>query len=226
MEEEEEEALKNHCRRMISRVLPQPSSSDRGRSTQHGGANGRERRTEFRDLRECNVNLPVPYSTSSPNLICQGPEVQTAPPQLILMLKLKTFNEEMKRAAELELHDPAVCSVCERQQASLALNIFIRRKKTQLQFQTLKGRLNTHWSYGECERWESLGKLSQSLLMPTTGFGRNNLVDVCGSRQPRVALATAKEREVTLATDEMRGYPDKNATGTHLTRPHCAFSDR
>lgn len=31
-----------------------------------------------------------------------------------------------------------------------------------------------------------------------------------------VSLATAKERGVALATDEMRGYPDKNATGTHL----------
>lgn len=78
----------------------------------------------------------------------------------------------------------------------------------------------------ECARWGSLGKISQSLSMPTTGFGRNNLVDVCGSQQPGVALATAKERGVTLATDEMRGYPDKNATGTHLSRSHCPFSDR
>lgn len=31
-----------------------------------------------------------------------------------------------------------------------------------------------------------------------------------------VSLATAKERGVALATDEMRGYPDKKATGTHL----------
>lgn len=46
------------------------------------------------------------------------------------------------------------------------------------------------------------------------------------SQQPRVALATAKERGVALATDEMRGYPDKNATGTHLTNPRCPFSDR
>ncbi|XP_034740304.1 uncharacterized protein LOC117952266 [Etheostoma cragini] len=158
------------------------SSSSRGRHAQHRGANGRERRTgvvagdEFRDLRECNVDLPFPYSTSSPNLICQGPEDLAVPPRLLLMLKLKTFNEKMKRAAEVELHDPAVCCVCERQQASLALESFIRRKKTQLQFQALKGRLNTHLSYRECARWGSLGEISQSLLMPTTGFGRNNLV--------------------------------------------------
>lgn len=31
-----------------------------------------------------------------------------------------------------------------------------------------------------------------------------------------VSLATAKERGVALVTDEMRGYPDKKATGTHL----------
>lgn len=48
----------------------------------------------------------------------------------------------------MELHDPAVCSACEQEQASLALNSFIRRKKTQLQFHTLKGRLNTHLGYG------------------------------------------------------------------------------
>lgn len=52
------------------------------------------------------------------------------------------------------------------------------------------------------------------------------LVDICGSQQPGVALATAEERGVALATDEMRGYPDKNATGTHLASPRCTFSDR
>ncbi|KAA8588508.1 hypothetical protein FQN60_009853 [Etheostoma spectabile] len=182
-EEEEEEALQNHCRRMISRVRnkrhPRSSSSERGRHAQHRGANGRERRTgvvagdHFRDLRECNVDLPFPYSTSSPNLICQGPEDLAAPPLLLLMLKLKTFNEKVKRRRSSTTPQSAVC---ERLQASLALESFIRRKKTQLQFQALKGRLNTHFNYGECARWGSLGEISQSLLMPTTGFGRNNLV--------------------------------------------------
>lgn len=62
--------------------------------------------------------------------------------------------------------------------------------------------------------------------MPLAGFGRHYSVDICGSQQPGVALATTKERGVALATDEMRGYPDKNATGTHLASPRCPFSDR
>lgn len=52
------------------------------------------------------------------------------------------------QAAEAEPHDPAACGVCERQRASLAFTGFIRRKKTQLQFQTLKARLNTHLGRG------------------------------------------------------------------------------
>lgn len=62
--------------------------------------------------------------------------------------------------------------------------------------------------------------------MPLTGFGRNYLVVICRSQQPGLVLETSKERGVALATDEMRGYPDKNATGTHLVRPGCPFSDR
>ena len=52
------------------------------------------------------------------------------------------------QAAEVELHDPAVCCVCEKEQASLALKSFIRRKTTQLRYQSLKARLNTHLSSG------------------------------------------------------------------------------
>lgn len=52
------------------------------------------------------------------------------------------------QAAEVELHDPAVCGVCEQEQASLALKSFIRRKTTQLRYQSLKARLNTHLSSG------------------------------------------------------------------------------
>lgn len=48
---------------------------------------------------------------------------------------------------------------------------------------------------------------------------------ICGSQQPGVSLATTKERGVALVTDEIRGYPDKKATGTHLARSHCPFSD-
>lgn len=48
------------------------------------------------------------------------------------------------KAAEVELHDPAACCECEQEQACVALKGFIRRKKTQLQFQTLNKRLNMH----------------------------------------------------------------------------------
>lgn len=48
------------------------------------------------------------------------------------------------KAAEVELHDPAACCECEQEQACVALKGFIRRKKTQLQFQTLNERLNMH----------------------------------------------------------------------------------
>ncbi|KAI4819474.1 hypothetical protein KUCAC02_004720, partial [Chaenocephalus aceratus] len=116
-------------------------------------------------------------------------------------------------AAEVELQDPAACRVCEQERASLALRSFIGRKKTQLKLQTLTGRLNTHLSYGPFNAphwiWEGTTK-----------------VVMCGSQQPVVAVATAKDRGVALATDEVRSYPDKNATGTHLARPHCPFSDR
>lgn len=80
--------------------------------------------------------------------------------------------------------------------------------------------------FQQCARWGSLCKFSQSPSMPLAGFGSNYLVEKCGSQQPGVALATPKERGVALATDETRGYPDKNATGTHLARPRCPFSDR
>ncbi|XP_049442502.1 uncharacterized protein LOC125894883 [Epinephelus fuscoguttatus] len=237
MAEEEEEALRRYCRRMIHRVRDkqqQLQSSEEDRGARRRQRSGCERQLvpgdEFRHPREC--SLPLPDCTTpqrdqtSPSLICQGPGVQPVPPQLISMLRLKTFKEDMRRAAEVELHDPAVCSECVQEQASLALTSFIRRKETQLQSQTLKGRLNTHLSYGECGGSGSWCNISQSPPMPLTGFGRNYLVEMCGSQQPEVALATPKERGVTLATDERRGYPDKNATGTHLARPRCPFSDR
>lgn len=176
--------------------------------------------------------LPHPDRTNherdqtSLSLKCQGPEVQLVPPELISMLKLKTLKEQWKRAAEVERRDPGFCRACEQEQASLALESFIRRKKTQLQFQTLTDRLNTRLSYGGWDRRGSSCKISQSPSMPLAGFGRNYLVEICGSQQPGVALATAEERGVALATDEMRGYPDKNATGTHLAGPRCPFSDR
>lgn len=77
------------------------------------------------------------------------------------------------------------------------------------------------------QTWEDLCKIPESPpMMPLAGFGRNYSVDLCGSQQPGVALETTKERGVALVTDEMRGYPDKNTTGTHLARPRCPLSDR
>lgn len=64
------------------------------------------------------------------------------------------------------------------------------------------------------------------LMMPLTESGRNYFADTRRSQQPGVALETTKEHRVALATDEMRGYPDNNATGIHLVKPRCPFSDR
>nr|XP_043896070.1 uncharacterized protein LOC122778354 isoform X2 [Solea senegalensis] len=129
-------------------------------------------------------------------------------------------------AADMELHEPSLCSMCEQQQASLALRSFIWRKKTQLQLQTLTGRLNTPSSHRDDTNWMGLCSISQSRPIPLTGFGRDYLLKICGSPQPGVAIATTEERGVALATDEMRGHPDKSATGTHLARPRCPFPDR
>lgn len=61
--------------------------------------------------------------------------------------------------------------------------------------------------------------------MPLSESGRNYLVDTRRSQQPEVALETTKEHRVALATDEMRGYPDNNATGIHLAKPRHPPSD-
>lgn len=77
----------------------------------------------------------------------------------------------------------------------------------------------------DCTCWRSLCRISLCpLVMPLTG--RNYFADTRRSQQPGVALETTKEHRVALATDEMRGYPDNNATGIHLVKPRCPFSDR
>lgn len=85
--EEDEEARANHCREMISLVRSKQQSSVESRRLTHKGAGGRQR--SERDRRERDQN--------SPGLKCQGPEVQPVPPQLISVLRLKTFKEEMRR---------------------------------------------------------------------------------------------------------------------------------
>ncbi|KAG7517704.1 hypothetical protein JOB18_014511 [Solea senegalensis] len=226
MEDREEEALGRCCRVMVSRVRhkqqqqQQLQNSEVSRNNKEAG--GRRQRSEGGDDRVCNL----PERQPSLGLKCQGPQVQTVPLQLISTLRLKTLKEEMRRAADMELHEPSLCSMCEQQQASLALRSFIWRKKTQLQLQTLTGRLNTPSSHRDDTNWMGLCSISQSRPIPLTGFGRDYLLKICGSPQPGVAIATTEERGVALATDEMRGHPDKSATGTHLARPRCPFPDR
>ncbi|XP_035505853.2 uncharacterized protein LOC118319508 isoform X2 [Scophthalmus maximus] len=122
------------------------------------------------------IGLPLPGCTGrerqqpSPGLVCQGPEVRPVPLRLVSMLRLKTFKEEAKRAAEVELHDPAVCDECAQERAHLALTSFIWRKKTQLQTRTPKSRLNTHPGHGDRTSW-----ISQSRPRPLSGFGREQL---------------------------------------------------
>ncbi|KAK2849420.1 hypothetical protein Q5P01_009254 [Channa striata] len=156
----EEEAVRNYCRLMIARVRDnqrQLDSSGVGERTR-GHGDGRERRGTEPERRvvarhECGGrtegNLPPGERVkrgrgrTALRVTCQGLEVQPVPVQLMLMLRIQTFKEDVKRAAEVELHDPSACRVCQRENASLALKSFIRRKKTQLQFQTLQARLNT-----------------------------------------------------------------------------------
>ncbi|CAK6967729.1 uncharacterized protein LOC117260925 [Scomber scombrus] len=166
---EEEEALRNYCRRMISvasNKQQQLEKQEEEKGREKTGTTGQVL-AGIRGHGKCYV----PFSDgtnrwrnlTSPILMSQGPEAQLAPLQLITMLRLKAFKEKMRRAAEVELHDPAVCSECEQKQAALALKTFIRRKKTQLQFQTLKGRLNTHMSYGESDTGGVRAKYSKVL---------------------------------------------------------------
>lgn len=111
MEEEEEEALRNYCSTMIVRVRnkqPQTESSDvrKRRRRKHKGGTGEGRETaeperhvvagdEFRDQR--GRNLPVRDGRPPLRVSCQGPEVQPVPLQLVAMLRLKTFKEDMRR---------------------------------------------------------------------------------------------------------------------------------
>ncbi|CAB1441081.1 unnamed protein product [Pleuronectes platessa] len=184
--EEEEEALTSYCREMIRRVrlkqqqqLCCPGEEEEEEENRRDGrAGGRRRRGggsqvvlaggEMADYTES--NLPLSDGTKrhrqqhSLGLVCQGPEVRSVPLQLISMLRLQTLEADERRAAELELHDPAVCSACEQEQASLALTTFIWRKKTQLRMQTLKGRLNTRSSSRDRAGWMSLCKKSPKVI--------------------------------------------------------------
>ncbi|XP_030620593.1 uncharacterized protein C8orf48-like [Chanos chanos] len=66
------------------------------------------------------------------------------PPQLICLQKLKTFNEEMKKAAVEEFHEASGCGACLHNQATLALHSFISRKKSQVCAQALEEKMQSH----------------------------------------------------------------------------------
>ncbi|XP_036425109.1 uncharacterized protein C8orf48-like [Colossoma macropomum] len=69
---------------------------------------------------------------------------QSVPVRFIFTLKLKTFREEMKKGAEQDFHEPSRCRACLAEQADLAMNYFIRKKKNQLQAQLLEERIQSH----------------------------------------------------------------------------------
>lgn len=163
---EEDEAAGKLCKKLICVIRSKqqhlhPSSEEMGAGVRQKSECKRGEvkagdELRLRDHRVCNLSLPPLVCSAretgqpSTSLTCQGSTDRPVPPQIILNLRLKTLKEEMRRkAAEVELHDPAVCSVCEQEQASLALRSFISRKKTQLHVQRLMGRLNTALSFGE-----------------------------------------------------------------------------
>ncbi|XP_046874458.1 uncharacterized protein C8orf48-like isoform X2 [Hypomesus transpacificus] len=118
---------------------PEKKKSRRDRSdTRH-----RELRLEREEscLPELTVGKRRDVNSQLPLL---DPVDRPVPMQLISVLKLKSFAEEMRRAADIEIHDPSVCGECVEQQASLALDTFIQRKRTLLDSLTLEDRLQTH----------------------------------------------------------------------------------
>ncbi|XP_061089602.1 uncharacterized protein C8orf48 homolog [Conger conger] len=66
------------------------------------------------------------------------------PKQLISVLRMKSFTEEMKKAIETELHQPSHCGPCRENLARLAQDTFIRRKRSQLECGLLEDKLQAH----------------------------------------------------------------------------------
>ncbi|XP_028975160.2 uncharacterized protein LOC105024396 isoform X4 [Esox lucius] len=126
------------------------------------------------------------------------------PPQLISVLKLKSFTKEMTRAVNTELHDPTVCHGCIQQQAALSLDTFIRSKTTQLDATTLEERLQTLL----CNRDAIclLGELLRGLPKPSDA----------PSRMWELLQARERSRQpsgVTLATEQ------RSRNRAHTLRP-------
>ncbi|XP_062855803.1 uncharacterized protein C8orf48-like [Trichomycterus rosablanca] len=66
------------------------------------------------------------------------------PENIIWNIKMKTFREKLKQAANQDFHDPSRCRACTEKQADLALDSFIRKKTTQLQNRLLEEKIQTH----------------------------------------------------------------------------------
>lgn len=95
---EEEEALRNYCRTMISRVRNKRQCP---REHKHGGAKGSNWPETERQVASAHrgSNLHVlerNIDPASPH-VGQGPAVPHAPFQLVTMLRIKTLKEEMRR---------------------------------------------------------------------------------------------------------------------------------
>lgn len=104
---EEDEALRNYCRRMISLIRSKRQhlgSSEWDRGTHKNQGTGRRENTEcerqvvvgdeLRDLRATERDGDQTSLSLKPR---RGPEAQPVPAQLISMLRLKTFEEDMRR---------------------------------------------------------------------------------------------------------------------------------
>lgn len=167
---EDSEALKSYCCRMISVVHrhKHPDASEemerrrKSKRDKHSNLRGgkkrefisRNKQKEGRESERLgrengcfHTEHMVEERRRKRERTLQLPEDSTCQPvpiQLISVLKLKSFTEEMRRAAETEIHNPSECGECVRQQATLALDTFIRRKRTQLDSLTLEDRLQTH----------------------------------------------------------------------------------
>ncbi|XP_026860763.2 uncharacterized protein C8orf48 [Electrophorus electricus] len=69
---------------------------------------------------------------------------QNVPEHLVCMLRLKAFREEMRRGAEQDFHEPSRCTACLAKRADLALDFFMRNKKSQLQTHLLEDKIQDH----------------------------------------------------------------------------------
>ncbi|XP_062332503.1 uncharacterized protein C8orf48-like [Osmerus eperlanus] len=145
----ESKALKTYCCRMVSVVHRHKHTASSGhpkrKKSRSDRSDTRHREPRLERDETCLPELTVGKRRDvNSQLPLFDPVARPVPLQLISMLKLKSFTEEMRRAADIEIHDPSVCGECVEQQASLALDTFIQRKRTLLDSLTLEDRLQTH----------------------------------------------------------------------------------